>query len=146
MNWLIRLFRLRVVNINKASMDRMTTEYKRNNAQLSSVGISGAVVSSILATVCCVFPFVMIVLGLGGAWLANLRIFEPFRPIFIISSFFFLGLSFYDLYIKPGRQCKLGSLCEIPETKRMAKILLWITVFFVSALIITPYLFYIFIT
>ena len=44
-------------------------ESDRSSAGLLALGGFGAV----LLSACCVLPFVLVMLGLGGAWLANLH-------------------------------------------------------------------------
>ena len=39
--------------------------------------------AAILASTCCLGPLVLITLGFSGAWIANLTVLEPFRPVFI---------------------------------------------------------------
>jgi hypothetical protein len=42
-----------------------------------------SVLAGIGASLCCVAPLVLLSLGLGGAWVANLTTFEPVRPVFM---------------------------------------------------------------
>jgi MerT mercuric transport protein len=48
---------------------------------------SGALVigglAAILASTCCLGPLVLVALGLRGAWIGNLTLLEPYRPVFI---------------------------------------------------------------
>ncbi len=39
--------------------------------------------AAILASACCLGPLVLIALGFSGAWIGNLTVLEPYRPIFI---------------------------------------------------------------
>lgn len=39
--------------------------------------------AAILASTCCLGPLVLITLGVSGAWIGNLTLLEPYRPIFI---------------------------------------------------------------
>ena len=39
--------------------------------------------AAILASACCLGPLVLIALGFSGAWIGNLAVLEPYRPIFI---------------------------------------------------------------
>jgi hypothetical protein len=38
--------------------------------------------AAILASACCLGPLVLIALGFSGAWIGNLTVLEPYRPIF----------------------------------------------------------------
>ena len=47
-----------------------------------------------LASACCLGPLVLLSLGIGGAWIANLTALEPYRPLFIglaLLALFFAG-------------------------------------------------------
>ena len=47
--------------------------------------VAGAL-AAIGASVCCVGPLVLLALGIGGAWIANLTALEPLRPWFAYSA------------------------------------------------------------
>jgi mercuric ion transport protein len=48
------------------------------------------VLSAIGASVCCVGLLVLLTLGIGGAWIANLTALEPLRPWFVALTLFAL--------------------------------------------------------
>lgn len=104
------------------------------------LGPFGAVITSILASLCCVAPFVLISMGITGAWIGSLRAFEPYRPIFILFIIGFLTAGFYQVYWKKAEACEPGSLCAVPQTKKTSKIMLWGATFFAVFLMILPYL------
>jgi hypothetical protein len=61
------------------------------------------VATALAASICCIGPIVLLSLGIGGAWISSLILFEPYRPIFIGLTFLFLGLAFYRvLYRTPN--------------------------------------------
>ena len=39
--------------------------------------------AAILASTCCLGPLVLVALGFSGAWIGNLTVLEPYRPLFI---------------------------------------------------------------
>ena len=47
--------------------------------------------ATIGASVCCVGPLALLMLGISGAWIAHLSAFEPFRPWFVAATLLFLG-------------------------------------------------------
>jgi mercuric ion transport protein len=98
----------------------------------------GAVISAVMASLCCVGPFVLVMMGVSGAWVGNLRVFEPYRPIFILFTIGLLGAGFYSVYKKPKEECKPGSLCSLPQTKRVGKIMIWTVTVIVFFLLILP--------
>lgn len=110
---------------------------KSESNRFASLGVVGAVISAILASLCCAGPFVLIMLGAGGAWTGNLRAFEPYRLIFILFTIGFLGAGFYSVYKKPKEDC---SLCEVPQTKKVRKIVFWTATILAAFLLGIPYL------
>lgn len=55
--------------------------------------------SAVFASLCCLGPLLLLLLGFSGAWLANLTAFEPYRPF--LSSFrwlhcFLPGNAFFE--------------------------------------------------
>ena len=48
--------------------------------------IIGSIVASVTAVIgasCCVIPLVLFNLGIGGAWVSNIAVLQPFRPYLI---------------------------------------------------------------
>ncbi|WP_286823391.1 MULTISPECIES: mercuric transporter MerT family protein [unclassified Idiomarina] len=55
----------------------MPTNPKGNSSLITGV------VAAILASACCLIPFILLSIGLSGAWLSSLSALDPFRPLFI---------------------------------------------------------------
>jgi copper chaperone CopZ len=98
----------------------------------------GAFLASIIASVCCVIPLLLAGLGIGGAWIAYLTAFAPYRPIFISIALVFLGFSFYRVYRQP-QDCSSGSLCANPQKNRTMKKILIVSTAFILGLLAFPY-------
>lgn len=98
----------------------------------------GAVGAALTASVCCVGPLVLALLGLGGAGL--LVKMEPYRPAMIAVTAAFLAVGFWLTYRKPtpavGPECD----CEKPAVNRAGRIGLWLVTALVAALLAFPYL------
>lgn len=75
----------------------MKSKIKINKTRASVVGSGIAALSAILASSCCIVPIVFFNLGIGGAWLANLAVLQPYRVHFIVVAglLFTIGLFFY---------------------------------------------------
>ncbi|RMH80069.1 MAG: mercury transporter MerT [Calditrichaeota bacterium] len=104
------------------------------------LGIIGAVVAAIGASICCIGPLILLALGIGGAWVGNLAAFEKYRPIFIVFTLGFLGFAYYRVYRKPKEECEPGSACATPNANRRNKILLWIVTVVALGLMAFPYI------
>ena len=95
--------------------------------------IIGSVLAAIGATACCFLPLALVTIGVGGAWIANLRVLEPFQPLFAGMTFLGLGLAFHLLYIRP-KQCAPGDACASPAVLRRQRIVLWVVVAFIAVM------------
>jgi mercuric ion transport protein len=95
-----------------------------SNAKLA---LAGGVLAGIGASACCVGPFLLLSLGIGGAWIGHLTALEPYRPIFIGLTFLFLGLAFRKLYLVP-QSCAVEDNCIADRTRHAQRILFWVFV------------------
>ncbi len=95
---------------------------------LAAGGLTGA----ILASSCCIVPFVLLSLGVGGAWIGNLAALEPWKPYFIAVSVIFLGLGFWHTYWRKPPMCKDGSYCARPSASSISKSALWLAAIIVA--------------
>jgi len=86
---------------------------------------AGGILAALGAASCCVIPFTLFMLGVSGAWIANLTALEPYQPIFAAVAFGFIGYGAYLVYWKPKIACADDSYCARPASSRMAKIGLW---------------------
>ncbi len=103
-------------------------------------GVFGAILAAITASVCCVGPLVLLALGVSGAWIGNLTALEPYRSIFAVLAFGFLGFAFYRVYRKPkAEECEEGSYCANPRADRINKTVLWIVTVAIVGLLAFPY-------
>jgi mercuric ion transport protein len=78
--------------------------------------------SAILASTCCLGPLVLVTLGISGAWIGNLTVLEPYRPIFIGAALVAMYFAWRRIY-RPGQACKPGDICAIPQVGRTYKII-----------------------
>ena len=66
--------------------------------------IALALLSSLLASTCCVLPLVLVLAGVTGAWIANLQALKPFTPYAIALTVVALGWAGW-LVLRPARAC-----------------------------------------
>lgn len=93
--------------------------------------------AAIGASVCCVGPLILLTLGIGGAWVANLTALEPYRPIFIGLTLLFLGLAFYTLYLAPHAS---GSSCAVSRPLKRQRLIFWLVAVLLLGLLAVPWL------
>lgn len=100
--------------------------------------VAGAL-AAIGASVCCVGPLVLLMLGIGGTWVASLTALEPLRPWFIGATVLFLGLAYRRLYLQP-QVCEPGSACAEPIVLRRQRWIFWFVSLALLALLSVPWL------
>lgn len=106
-------------------------------AQLTGKDSIAGVLPAIGASVCCVGPLVLLVLGIGGTWVGSLTAMEPYRPIFIGLTLLFLGLAFRKLYLVP-QVCALERNCSDPRTIKRQRLTFWIVAVLLLGLLVLP--------
>lgn len=93
----------------------------------------GGILGALAASSCCIVPLVLFSVGIGGAWIGNLTVLAPYKPIFIAATVGFLGYGFYLVYWKPRRACADGAACARPLPNRFVKLGLWAASVLVAA-------------
>lgn len=93
--------------------------------------------AAILASSCCLGPLALVMMGLSGAWIANIQMLEPFRPVFI-------GVALAALFLAQRRiwrpACTPGEVCAAPQTSRTYKSLFGVVSLLVLIALAFPYI------
>ncbi len=101
---------------------------------------TGALLTAIGASTCCVIPFTLVSAGAGGAWLGNLVIFAPFKSYFIAASLLTLGAGLWQVYRKPKSPAGADAVpCTTLASLRIIRTVLWTAAGLVSAAMFFPY-------
>ena len=99
--------------------------------------LAGAL-AAIGASVCCVAPLALLMLGVSGAWISYLTAFEPFRPYFIGLTLLFLCLAFRKLYlVKPA--CATGDACAEKRVLTRQRLIFWFATVCLLLLVAFPW-------
>lgn len=99
----------------------------------------GGVLAGIGASACCVGPLLLLSVGIGGAWIAHLTALEPYRPVFILLTVLFLGLTFRKLYLVP-EPCGIAENCATDRTRKVQRILFWVLAPITFLLVASPWI------
>jgi mercuric ion transport protein len=94
--------------------------------------------AAILASTCCLGPLVLVSLGVSGAWIGNLTVLEPYRPLFIGVALIALFFAARNIF-RPAHACQPGEVCAIPKTRRIYQVLFWVCAALVLVAIGYPY-------
>jgi mercuric ion transport protein len=81
---------------------------------------------------------VLVLLGVSGAWIANLTALEPYRPILIVAALIALVVAYRRIF-RPAAACKPGEVCAIPQVRTSYKALFWIVTALVAVAVAFPY-------
>ena len=87
---------------------------------------AGGILGALLVSSCCLLPLAFVLLGVSGAWIANLTALEPYRPYFGAVALAFIGLGFWQVYFRRKPDCAGDSYCARPRNLLITKTVLWI--------------------
>ena len=106
----------------------------------SSIPLIGGVLAAIAASLCCIGPLVLVLLGMGGAWVSKLSAMEPFRPYLLGIAIIFLFFAWKKIYRTAAEVCIPGSLCARPGTNTVYKVMFWLMAALIVIALASPYI------
>ena len=98
-----------------------------NPPRSTTPAILVASLAAIGASVCCVVPLVLVLMGISGAWIANLTALDAF-----------LALAFWNLY-GPSSRCRSDGVCVSPQVLGRRRRWLWLAAIGIAMLLLFPY-------
>jgi mercuric ion transport protein len=111
-----------------------------HNDNVTKTTLAGGAIAAIVASACCLGPLILVSLGIGGAWISNLTLLEPFRPVFVGSALVCMALANKKIYRGPGpEECVPGSLCSVPKTNQVYRTMFWMVSILVLIALTYPY-------
>ena len=110
------------------------SEPKNGRGALAAGGLA-----AILASACCLGPLVLVMLGISGAWIANLAVLEPYRPVFIGAALIALFFAYRRIF-RPQAACAPGDVCAVPANRTIYKTIFWCVAVLVLVAIAYPYI------
>jgi mercuric ion transport protein len=106
-----------------------------------AVPLAGGLLAGIAASACCVAPLILLLLGFSGAWLGNLTVLEPYRPVFIGIACVALLIAYQRIFRPKLRQsCEQGETCANSQTNNRYKWLFIGVLVVVLTSVVSPYL------
>ena len=103
-----------------------------SSGQRSGLVVAGGAIGALLAASCCILPLVLIMLGIGGAWVGTLTGLKAYQPLFALVTIGFLGVAYWRIYRNPDSNCDDES-CARPESRRSLKVVFWASAVLVLA-------------
>ena len=108
--------------------------------KLANTTLLGGAISAIAASACCLGPLILVSLGIGGAWISNLTMLEPYRPIFIGVALICMAFAYRKIYwAKSANLCVPNSLCAKPQINKKYRIIFWLVSVLVLIALLYPY-------
>lgn len=121
----------------------MLPNSSRQNSSPTPQAARGALLAgglaALLASSCCLGPLVLLTLGFSGAWIGNLTVLEPYRPVFIAVALVALFFAWRRLW-RPVTECAPGTVCAVPEVNRAYRLLFGLVAALVLLALAFPYL------
>jgi mercuric ion transport protein len=105
----------------------------------SRFAAAGSLLAAVLASSCCIGPLLLVTLGVSGAWIGNLTALKPYQPIFVLITFVFLALGFWQVYFRPAQVCRDDEACARPISGRLVKTILWVATLLVALTVTINY-------
>jgi mercuric ion transport protein len=84
----------------------------------------GGLIGALLASTCCVLPFVLFSLGVGGAWTGQLTALAPYQPWFWAVGTMFVVAGLVSVW-RGRRACRVNGGCSPSRAQRIAHPALW---------------------
>lgn len=97
---------------------------------------TGAVLTAIIASLCCIGPIAVAMIGVGGV--AAFSMFWDYRPYLIGLTVGLLGLAFYFTYRKREVVCEDGT-CKFESASKWSKSAVWLATLLALLAIVFPY-------
>jgi mercuric ion transport protein len=94
--------------------------------------------AAILASTCCLGPLILVGLGFSGAWIGNLTVLEPYRPLFIGAALVAMVFAYRRIF-RPARACEPGEVCAVPRVRTTYKVIFWAVAALVLVALAFPY-------
>ena len=107
-------------------LSQVDLERSLQDQNRSRLAVTGGILGAIGISSCCLLPLALTLLGISGAWMANLRALATYQPYFIGVALLALGYGFYQVYWKSQVACADGDACSRPMNNTLVKSGLWL--------------------
>jgi len=103
-----------------------------------SVRVLGlAVVSTLLASTCCVLPLALVLVGVTGAWMAHLVALKPLTPLFVAMTLGALAWAGY-LVFRPPPACETSEAAACETSRPVVRKLFVACAVFAALVLLFP--------
>lgn len=118
----------------------MSQETSAQKRTIENGTLAMGALAALLASTCCLGPLVLVLLGFSGAWIGNLTLLEPYRPLFLVAALGAMVFAWRRLFRPRHRElCERGEVCAIPQVRTIYKVIFWCVAVFVLIAFRFPY-------
>lgn len=126
--------------VSIASAGKLDVPAKAEADGVSRATLAGGFFAAILLSLCCLGPLVLVTVGVSGAWISNLTLLEPYRPVSVGVALVFMALAWRRIYrAAAAAECEPGTLCALPQTNRVYRVMFWLVSALVLLALVFPY-------
>jgi mercuric ion transport protein len=94
--------------------------------------------AALLASVCCLGPLLLVLLGFSGAWIGTLTVLEPYRPWFLGIAVIALAFAYRGIF-RSAAACLSSEACATTRVQTAQRTWFWAVAALVLAAIAFPY-------
>lgn len=120
--------------------DKATPETTDSRATGTVLTALSAVLLAAAASSCCVVPFVLVTVGISGAWIGTLTALAPYQPYIAGLALVAIAGGFWLAYRRPPAVCAEGSYCARPVSQAAARVGVWTAAGVFTAAVAFPYI------
>lgn len=106
----------------------------------SRVATAGSLFGALAMTSCCILPLVLVSLGVGGVWIAQLTALYAYKWYTFTFAAGFIAWGFWKLHRAEAGACRDGTVCTRPVNRRIMKASLWLATVVTAVAIVFPYI------
>ena len=105
----------------------------------SGVATAGSLLGALALTSCCILPLVLVSLGVGGVWIAQLTALYAYKWYTFTFAAGFIAWGFWKLRRAEAGECRDGTVCARSMNRRVMKASLWLASVVTLVAMIFPY-------
>ena len=121
------------------SEQTITAEADGRSDPGSRVATAGSLFGALAMTSCCILPLVLVSLGVGGVWIAQLTALYAYKWYTFTFAAGFIAWGFWKLHRAEAGECRDGTVCARPVNRRIMKASLWVATVVTAVAIVFPY-------
>jgi|TARA_R110002072_G_scaffold121684_5_gene255860 mercuric ion transport protein len=121
------------------SQETLSTQRESTGDTGGRVATAGSLFGALAMTSCCILPLVLVSLGVGGVWIAQLTALYAYKWYTFTFAAGFIAWGFWKVHRAEAGECRDGTVCARPVNRRIMKASLWLATVVTAVAIVFPY-------